>query len=99
MAVSRALTAAAVASGPQVVIPQLDDQHYWATRVRDLRIGAAHAPGIPTAESLTVALHDTLESDVAKRARSVAGAEPTDGTRVAAQRLIPPTRRASSCTE
>ncbi|GAA2881506.1 glycosyltransferase [Streptosporangium fragile] len=80
-------TAAAQAGAPQVVIPQVYDQHYWAQRVRHLGIGAAHAPGVPAAGSLTSALKHTLQPDVAVRARSVAAAVRTDGARAAAQRL------------
>ena len=80
--------AAARAGAPQVVVPQLYDQHYWAQRVRDLAIGTAHAPGLPTTKSLTDALDQALHSEVAARARSVAVAVRTDGARVAAQRLI-----------
>lgn len=40
-------TAAAQAGAPQVVVPQMYDQHYWAKRVHDLGIGIAHAPGAP----------------------------------------------------
>jgi vancomycin aglycone glucosyltransferase len=37
-------TAAALAGAPQVVIPQMYDQHYWAQRIVHLGIGTAHAP-------------------------------------------------------
>jgi vancomycin aglycone glucosyltransferase len=40
-------TSAALAGAPQVVIPQNYDQHYWAQRIEQLGIGAAHAPGAP----------------------------------------------------
>jgi vancomycin aglycone glucosyltransferase len=80
-------TAAALAGAPQVIVPQLYDQHYWAQRVRHLGIGAAHAPGTPTADSLASALDRTLHPGVAARARSIATAVRTDGTEVAAQRL------------
>ena len=69
-------TAAARAGAPQVIIPQQYDQHYWAGRIHQLGIGTAHAPGAPTAESLTEALARTLHPDVA------------DGARVAAERLV-----------
>ena len=49
-------TAAALAGAPQVVIPQMYDQHYWAQRVHHLGIGTAHAPGAPTTDSLASAL-------------------------------------------
>lgn len=81
-------TAAARAGAPQVVMPQYYDQHYWAARVRELGIGTAHAPGTPTAESLTAALEPALHVDVAARARAVATAVRSDGARVAARRLI-----------
>jgi len=81
-------TAAARAGAPQVVIPQHYDQHYWAQRVQQLGIGTAHAPGAPTADSLTSALKFALQSDVAARAQSIAAAVRSDGAHVAAQRLI-----------
>jgi vancomycin aglycone glucosyltransferase len=80
-------TAGARAGAPQVVIPQHYDQHYWAGRVHDLGIGTAHAPGTPTADSLTAALERTLDSDVAARARFVAATMRSDGARVAARTL------------
>jgi vancomycin aglycone glucosyltransferase len=81
-------TAAARAGAPQVIVPQMYDQHYFARRVRELRIGTAHAAGAPTTESLTAALEAALHADVAARARSTAAAVRGDGARVAAQRLI-----------
>jgi vancomycin aglycone glucosyltransferase len=81
-------TAAARAGAPQVIVPQMYDQHYVARRVRELGIGTAHAAGAPTTESLTAALEAALHADVAARARSTAAAVRGDGARVAAQRLI-----------
>ncbi|HLQ75973.1 MAG TPA: glycosyltransferase, partial [Terriglobia bacterium] len=81
-------TIAAQAGVPQVVVPQIWDQHYWAKRVQELGIGTAHAPGAPTADSLTEALRLTLQPEVAARARSVAASVRTDGAEVAARRLI-----------
>jgi vancomycin aglycone glucosyltransferase len=80
-------TAAALAGAPQVVIPQMYDQHFWAGRVAKLGIGAAHAAGAPTAESLTVALEQTLAPEAAVAARTVAGVMHRDGAQVAARRL------------
>jgi vancomycin aglycone glucosyltransferase len=77
-------TAAARAGAPQVVIPQMYDQHYWAGRVDDLEIGSAHAAGAPTTDSLVTALDHALEPAVAVTARSVAAAVHTDGVEVAA---------------
>jgi vancomycin aglycone glucosyltransferase len=81
-------TAAALAGAPQVVIPQLYDQHYWAQRVHALGIGTAHAPGAPTTESLARALEATLQPDVAARARSIGTAMRRDGAHAAALRLV-----------
>lgn len=81
-------TAAARAGAPQVVIPQMYDQPYWAQRVQQLGIGTAHASGAPTTDSLTTALDLSLRRDVATRARSLAAAVSDDGARAAALRLI-----------
>lgn len=62
----------------------------------DLGIGAAHAPGKPTTDSLTSALEHTLQPDVAARARSIAGKVRSDGAQSAAQRLKTLDRRSSS---
>ncbi|MCL1475362.1 glycosyltransferase [Argonema antarcticum] len=81
-------TASARAGTPQVIIPQMYDQHYWAGRIHLLGIGTAHAPGTPTNDSLTSALLNALQPDVATRARSIATAVHSDGVQIAAQRLI-----------
>ena len=81
-------TAAALAGAPQVVIPQIYDQHYWAQRIHHLGIGAAHAPGTPTTDSLTSALEHALRPNVAARALSTAAAVRSDGAQAAARRLM-----------
>jgi vancomycin aglycone glucosyltransferase len=81
-------TAAALAGAPQVIVPQLYDQHYWAQRIHDLGIGTAHAPGAPAADSLAAALERTLHRDVTARAQSLAAFVRNDGAEVAARRLI-----------
>jgi len=81
-------TLAALAGAPQLVIPQRYDQHYWAQRVQQLGIGTAHAKGTPTAESMTVALQQTLQADVSTRAKSIAQLMRRDGALTAVQRLI-----------
>jgi vancomycin aglycone glucosyltransferase len=81
-------TTAALVGAPQVVIPQIYDQHYWAQRVERLGIGTAHAPCTPTTDSLTSALEHALRPDVAARAQSIATAVRRDGAQAAAQRLI-----------
>ena len=80
-------TAAAASGAPQVLVPQMFDQFYFARRVGELGIGAAHPPGEPTAESLLAALRHCIDGDVADRARSVAGLVRTDGASTAARRL------------
>ena len=81
-------TIAAQAGAPQVVVPQIYDQHYWARRVEHLGIGTAHTPGAPTADSLSEALHRTIQPEVAARARAVARSMRTDGAEIAARRVI-----------
>ena len=81
-------TTAARAGAPQVVIPQMYDQHYWAQRVAELGIGVAHAPGAPSVESLTMALDASLRPDIAARARALAAEIPADRARAAAAALV-----------
>lgn len=81
-------TAAALAGAPQVVIPTMYDQHYWAQRVRTLGIGTENASGVPTTESLSSALERTLLAEVAARARSITAAVRRDGTEIAAETLL-----------
>ncbi|MEN3317861.1 MAG: vancomycin aglycone glucosyltransferase [Mycobacterium sp.] len=81
-------TTAARAGVPQVVVPQIADQPYWAGRVADLGIGAAHEGPIPTTESLSAALRTALAPETCARATAVAGMIRTDGATVAAKLLI-----------
>jgi len=73
---------------PQVFVPQLYDQHYWAERGHALGIGTAHAPGQATVDSLARALGRALEPDVARRSQTLSGAIRRDGARTAAKRVI-----------
>ncbi len=81
-------TTAARAGAPQVVVPQVADQPYWACRVADLGIGAAHDGPAPTTESLSAALRTALTPETRARATAVAGTIRTDGTTVAAKLLL-----------
>ncbi|GIG89266.1 glycosyltransferase [Plantactinospora endophytica] len=81
-------TAAARAGAPQVIVPQIYDQHYWAERIDRLGLGAAHPAGAPTTDSLTSALKHTLQPSVGARARSIAAGVRTDGTEAAARCLM-----------
>ncbi|GAA3640372.1 hypothetical protein GCM10022223_69560 [Kineosporia mesophila] len=80
-------TTAAGAGVPQVIVPQVVDQPYFAGRVAELGIGVAHEGSVPTLESLTTALRTVLSPEVARRAREVAGSVSQQGTSVAAGRL------------
>jgi len=73
---------------PQVVIPQHYDQFYWAARVQQLGIGAAHPSTTPTTESLTSALGGVLQPDVIAHTQTIADEIRTDGALVAAQQLL-----------
>jgi vancomycin aglycone glucosyltransferase len=81
-------TTAARAGVPQVVVPQIVDQPYWARRVAELGVGAAHDGPTPTFESLSAALGTALTPEVSARAAAVAGSIRTDGATVAARSLL-----------
>jgi vancomycin aglycone glucosyltransferase len=82
-------TSTATRSGtPQVVVPQLADQPYWAGRVADLGIGVAHDGPSPTIESLSAALRTALAPEIRARAGAVAATTGTDGAAVAAELLV-----------
>ncbi|MGW5724206.1 glycosyltransferase [Amycolatopsis sp. NPDC003865] len=81
-------TMAARAGAPQVVVPQMYDQHYHADRIRTLALGAATAPGVPTASALTSALEVALRPEVASRAKAFSGRVRGDGASVAARHLL-----------
>ncbi|QIP83638.1 glycosyltransferase family 1 protein [Streptomyces sp. Tu 2975] len=81
-------TTAAWAGAPQVVVPQLADQPYWAGRVAELGIGVAHNGPVPTVESLSSALKTALDPETGARAKAVAGMVRTDGAMVAARLLL-----------
>ncbi len=81
-------TTAARAGAPQVVVPQMADQPYWAGRVAELGIGTAHDGPTPTAESLSAVLKSALTPETRARATAVAGTIRTDGATVAAKLLL-----------
>jgi vancomycin aglycone glucosyltransferase len=64
------------------------DQPYFAGRVADLGIGAAHDGPSPTTESLSTALSTALAPETRARAKAVAGTIRTDGATVAARLLL-----------
>ena len=81
-------TTAARAGAPQVVVPVMADQPYFAGRVAELGIGAAHDGPTPTTESLSAALRTALTPKTRARAAAVAGTIRTDGATVAATMLL-----------
>lgn len=81
-------TTAALAGAPQVIVPQIVDQPYWARRVAELGIGAGHDGPTPTVESLSAALETALRDDTDARAEEVRATIRTDGASVAAKKLI-----------
>jgi vancomycin aglycone glucosyltransferase len=81
-------TTAARAGVPQVVVPQIADQPYWASRVAALGIGAAHHGPSPSVESLSAALQTALAPETRASAAATAERIRTDGATVAAKRLI-----------
>lgn len=81
-------TAAARAGTPQVIVPQIADQPWWAGRVAELGIGSAHDGATPTAESLSAALTSALEPETRARALEVAGTIRADGAMRAAELLL-----------
>lgn len=91
-------TTCAAAAVPQVIVPQIADQPFWAARVADLGIGAAHDGPTPTRESLSAALTTALAPETRTRAAALAGWIRTDGASVAAGRLLDEitTRRAAT---
>ncbi|WP_280260208.1 glycosyltransferase [Nocardia abscessus] len=88
-------TTAARAGAPQVIVPQIADQPYWAARVAELGIGVAHEGSTPTIDSLSAALTTALAPETRTRARTVAGAIRADGATVAAKLLLDAASRKS----
>ncbi|MFJ9455778.1 glycosyltransferase [Kitasatospora sp. NPDC101447] len=81
-------TTAARAGVPQVLVPQIVDQPYWAARVAELGIGVAHDGPTPTTDTLSAALRQALTPETARRAAALAGDIRTDGAASAAKLLL-----------
>jgi vancomycin aglycone glucosyltransferase len=81
-------TTTARAGAPQVVVPQVADQLYWAARVAALGIGVAHDGPVPTAGSLSAALGTALTPETRIGATATAGTVRADGATVAAKMLL-----------
>lgn len=81
-------TAAARAGRPQVIVPHLYDQYYWAQRVQALGVGVEGPLAAElTADRLADALRACLAPERAARAEALAARMELRGARVAAQRL------------
>ncbi|WP_214104190.1 glycosyltransferase [Acrocarpospora catenulata] len=89
-------TTAARAGAPQVIVPQVADQPYWAGRVSELGIGTGHDGPTPTAESLSAALKIALAPEIGARAAAVAETVRTDGAELAAKLLLDMVGRSGS---
>jgi vancomycin aglycone glucosyltransferase len=81
-------TTAARAGVPQVVVPRIADQPYWAARVAELGVGVAHEDPTPTAGSLSAAFATALAPETRTRAQAVAATIRGDGATVAAKLLL-----------
>jgi vancomycin aglycone glucosyltransferase len=81
--------AAARAACPQVVLPHVYDQFYWAHRVQTLGIGVSGPTRARiSTESLVTALSEALQSQTLTRARELSKAIASHGTKAAAEMLI-----------
>lgn len=81
-------TAAARAGAPQVIVPQIVDQPFWAARIAGLGVGAAHDGPTPTFESLSAAIDIALAPGTRARATTLSGAIRPDGAETAARLLL-----------
>ncbi|MEZ2329567.1 glycosyltransferase [Mesorhizobium sp. RCC_202] len=82
-------THAAARSGvPQVIVPQIGDQPYWARRIAELGMGVAHDGPTPTTETLTAALEIALAPQVRVRAAEMVEEVSGDGAMQAANWLV-----------
>jgi vancomycin aglycone glucosyltransferase len=81
--------AAARAGKPQVIVPHLYDQFFWAHRAQVLRIGAS----VPTrtdltADAMTAALREVTGQSVTGQAQTLASRLELQGAIIAAEKLV-----------
>jgi vancomycin aglycone glucosyltransferase len=81
-------TTTARAGVPQVVVPLIADQPYWAGRVAALGIGAAHERSAPTVDPLSAALATALDSKTRDQAAKTGEIIKPDGAATAAHLLL-----------
>lgn len=77
-----------MAGAPQLIVPQVADQPYWASRVADLGIGVAHDGPVPTMESLSAGLRTVLVPGIRDRALALAPGIRPDAAALAAKLLV-----------
>ena len=81
-------TAAARAGIPQLVVPHLYDQYYWAHRVQQLRSGFAGAGREALdMDAISSALRECMRPEIASGARALAGRITLNGARAAAEHV------------
>lgn len=81
-------TTAARAGAPQLIVPQVADQPYFARRVAELGIGVAHDGRVASFASLSAGLTTLLVPETSERAAALARAIRQDGATVAAELLV-----------
>ena len=82
-------TAAARSGKPQVVVPHMYDQFYFAHRVEQLGIGTQGPAGArPTSAALADALRNSLAPAIAQQAQAFASKVELHGACIAAKQLI-----------
>jgi vancomycin aglycone glucosyltransferase len=81
-------TTATRAGVPQVIVPQIADQPYFAGRIATLGIGAAHDAPSPTLESLSAALRIALAPEIRAHVAEVSKMIRPDGVAVAAKLVL-----------
>jgi vancomycin aglycone glucosyltransferase len=82
-------TTAAYAGKPQVIVPHIYDQYYWADRVQTLGIGVkGPQPTELNVKALVDALRECLKPEMTAAAQAVASRVEQQGAHIAAQRLI-----------
>jgi vancomycin aglycone glucosyltransferase len=82
-------TAAALAGIPQLIIPHIYDQYYWAHRIKVLGIGVSgHRTDLLSIETLVTLLRSCTAAELVEQARSLMQRVTRQGAHTAAVRLL-----------
>lgn len=81
-------TTAMFAGVPQVVIPQMADQPYFASRVELLGIGAGLQEASPTEAAVAAAIRRSIATPICQKAKVVSGTAIDNGSEVAAKLIL-----------